>query len=68
VVGNCRGEEDDDQAAFGYPVHRFSLGPFYNFREPALFGFPFYCLCQLAWVPVSALLTYLVYLKVKHDG
>ncbi len=42
--------------------------PFYNFREPALFGFPFFYWYQLSFVPVSAFLTYLVYLKVKHDG
>jgi Protein of unknown function (DUF3311) len=27
---------------------------FYNFRDPTLFGFPFFYWYQLAWVPVSA--------------
>ena len=30
--------------------------PFYNFQEPALFGFPFFYWYQLAWVPISSLL------------
>ena len=35
--------------------------PFYNHAEPALFGFPFFYWYQLAWVPVTALLTWVVY-------
>ncbi len=35
--------------------------PFYNFQEPALFGFPFFYWYQLAWVPISSLLIWLVY-------
>jgi hypothetical protein len=35
--------------------------PFYNFLEPALFGFPFFYWYQLAWVPISSLLIWLVY-------
>jgi Protein of unknown function (DUF3311) len=38
--------------------------PFYNRVDPTLFGFPFFYWYQLAWVPLSALLTYLVYRKV----
>ena len=34
--------------------------PFYNFEEPALFGFPFFYWYQLAWVPISSLLIWLV--------
>jgi hypothetical protein len=29
--------------------------PVYNFRDPTLFGFPFFYWYQLAWVPLSAL-------------
>ena len=39
--------------------------PFYNFMEPALFGFPFFYWYQLAWVPVTALLTFTVYKKAR---
>lgn len=35
--------------------------PFYNSAEPRLFGFPFFYWYQFAWVPVTALLTWLVY-------
>jgi hypothetical protein len=35
--------------------------PFYNFLEPALFGFPFFYWYQLAWVPISSLLIWLVF-------
>ena len=39
--------------------------PFYNFLDPALFGFPFFYWYQLAWVLISAVLTALVYFKTK---
>ena len=35
--------------------------PFYNFDDPALFGFPFFYWYQLAWVPITSLLIWLVY-------
>jgi hypothetical protein len=35
--------------------------PFYNSVEPTLFGFPFFYWYQLAWVPISSVLTWLVY-------
>jgi hypothetical protein len=41
--------------------------PFYNFREPTLFGIPFFYWYQLAWVPVSALLTWLAYRTYSHE-
>ncbi|WOJ91529.1 DUF3311 domain-containing protein [Methylocapsa polymorpha] len=41
--------------------------PFYNHRLPDLFGFPFFYLYQLAFVPITALLTYIVYRRVRHD-
>jgi hypothetical protein len=41
--------------------------PFYNFLEPALFGFPFFYWYQLAWVPVSSLLIWLVYRSRASD-
>ncbi|MGB8839440.1 MAG: DUF3311 domain-containing protein [Aliidongia sp.] len=39
--------------------------PFYNAKEPALLGFPFFYWYQFAWVPLTSLLIYLVYRKVK---
>jgi len=39
--------------------------PFYNRIEPTLFGFPFFYWYQFAWVPITALLTWIVYKKVS---
>jgi hypothetical protein len=41
--------------------------PFYNFLEPALFGFPFFYWYQLAWVPITSVLIWLVYRKRIPD-
>jgi hypothetical protein len=35
--------------------------PFYNFREPALFGIPFFYWFQLLWVLITAIITAFVY-------
>ncbi len=35
--------------------------PFYNFREPALVGIPFFYWFQLLWVLITATLTAIVY-------
>ena len=35
--------------------------PFYNGLEPSLFGFPFFYWYQFAWVPLSSLLTFIVW-------
>ena len=35
--------------------------PFYNFRDPALFGIPFFYWFQLLWVIITAILTAIVY-------
>jgi hypothetical protein len=39
--------------------------PFYNDREPALAGFPFFYWYQFLWVPLTSLVIYLVYRRVK---
>jgi len=39
--------------------------PSYNRSEPALFGLPFFYWYQMAWVIITAVLTYLVY---RLDG
>ena len=41
--------------------------PFYNVRTPELLGFPFFYWYQLAWVPVSSLLTWIVYRSLPRD-
>nr|WP_210270619.1 DUF3311 domain-containing protein [Ensifer oleiphilus] len=41
--------------------------PLYNFRDPALLGFPFFYWYQFAWVPLTSLLTYVVYRSVRDE-
>ncbi|MBA8901367.1 MULTISPECIES: DUF3311 domain-containing protein [unclassified Phyllobacterium] len=41
--------------------------PFYNFREPELLGFPFFYWYQLAFVPLTAFITWIVYRSTSHD-
>ena len=40
--------------------------PFYNFREPVLFGLPFFYWYQFAWIPLTIFVTWLLY-RVTHD-
>ena len=43
--------------------------PFYDAAGPVLLGFPFFYWYQLAWVPVTALLTWLVYRQqLRREG
>lgn len=41
--------------------------PVYNRLEPYLFGFPFFYWYQLLFVPITALLIYLVYRQVRDE-
>jgi hypothetical protein len=41
--------------------------PFYNSVEPSLFGFPFFYWYQLAWVPITSLIIWLVYKATPRD-
>ena len=54
-------------AVLAIPYLGLLFPPFYNLREPALFGFPFFYWYQLAWVPVAALLIWICYRSVRHD-
>ncbi len=40
--------------------------PFYNHKAPELFGFPFFYWYQLAFVPITSLLIYIVYRLGRH--
>lgn len=42
--------------------------PFYNAELPVLFGFPFFYWYQLLWVPVTALLIWIVYRRGLAKG
>ncbi len=39
--------------------------PFYASADPEVFGFPFFYWYQFAWVPITSLLTFIVYKKVS---
>lgn len=41
--------------------------PFYNSREPELLGFPFFYWYQLAFVPLTAFITWIVYRSTRYD-
>jgi hypothetical protein len=41
--------------------------PLFNRIAPELLGFPFFYWYQLAFVPITSLLTYIVYKCVRHD-
>lgn len=42
--------------------------PFYNHALPAIGGLPFFYWYQLLWVPVTALLIWIVYRHGKKNG
>jgi hypothetical protein len=42
--------------------------PFYNDALPSLLGFPFFYWYQLLWVPVTALLIWIVYRDGQRRG
>jgi hypothetical protein len=42
--------------------------PFYNHHDPVLWGFPFFYWYQLAWVPITAFLTWLAYRSMRDDA
>lgn len=42
--------------------------PFYNETLPELFGLPFFYWYQLLWVPITALLTWIVYRSQRNRG
>lgn len=41
--------------------------PFFNQTEPVLLGFPFFYWYQLAWVPISSLLTFIAWRSTRRD-
>jgi Protein of unknown function (DUF3311) len=41
--------------------------PIYAARDPVLFGFPFFYWYQLAWVPLTSLLLWIVYRRLPDE-
>jgi hypothetical protein len=48
------------------PFAGLLIVPLYAHDKPELFGFPFFYWYQFAWVPVTALITWLVSLRVSR--
>ncbi|MBE3560586.1 MAG: DUF3311 domain-containing protein [Ktedonobacteraceae bacterium] len=44
------------------PFIAFLWPPFYNFKEPALIGIPFFYWFQLLWIIITSVITAFVYL------
>ena len=42
--------------------------PFFNVEGPLLFGFPFFYWYQLLWVPLTALIIWIVYRHERVEG
>jgi hypothetical protein len=42
------------------------IPPMYNMEDPTLIGIPFFYWYQLLWVPLSALLTLVVYRRTRR--
>jgi hypothetical protein len=47
------------------PVLGTLIPPIYNFEDPKLIGIPFFYWYQLAWVPLSVVISTLVYRKTR---
>jgi hypothetical protein len=47
------------------PLLALGIPPLYAHEKPELFGFPFFYWYQFAWVPLSALITYVVYRALR---
>jgi Protein of unknown function (DUF3311) len=41
--------------------------PLYNSKRPELFGFPFFYWYQFAWIPITVLLIWFAYRRMRDD-
>ena len=48
------------------PLIGVLIPPIYNQYDPTLFGIPFFYWYQLAWVPLSVAITWVVYVKTRN--
>jgi hypothetical protein len=39
--------------------------PLYNFKDPVIAGFPFFYWYQFLWIPITSVLIYLVYRRMR---
>jgi hypothetical protein len=50
------------------PIVALLATPIYAHPKPELFGFPFFYWYQFVWVPLGALITWLVYTRTRTRG
>jgi uncharacterized membrane protein YhaH (DUF805 family) len=50
------------------PFVTLSAVPLFNHVEPRLFGLPFFWWFQLMWIPLSAVLTAIVYFVAERNS
>jgi hypothetical protein len=50
------------------PLIGLLVPPIYNHEGPTLIGLPFFYWYQLAWVPLSVAITWLVYVKTRRPS
>ena len=44
------------------------IPPLYNTQDPELFGIPFFYWYQMVWIPLSVLITVIVYRATRRGG
>ena len=49
------------------PLIALLVPPIYNHSDPQIAGIPFFYWYQFAWVPLSVVVTALVYIKTRDD-
>jgi hypothetical protein len=47
------------------PMVGLALVPTYAHKDPYLWGFPFFYWYQFLWVPLTSILLYIVYRRIK---
>jgi hypothetical protein len=50
------------------PLFGTLIPPIYNTRDPELLGIPFFYWYQMVWIPISVLITMIVYRATRRRG
>lgn len=66
LVKSAQGLKAWHYALLALPYLGLLIPSLYARATPELFGFPFFYWYQLAWVPLSALFTGIVYWRIRH--
>jgi hypothetical protein len=49
------------------PLAGTLIPPIYNSEDPTVIGIPFFYWYQLVWVPISVVITWLVYRRTRRE-